>query len=103
MVSDVINTSWVKPVISMSPEVVEAANILRQFLFDRVYGVARGEAERAREVVRLLYGHFLEHEEKLPSEYAGRDDNLARKVVDYIAGMTDNYALRQAEEVDERY
>ncbi|MBA7596301.1 Deoxyguanosinetriphosphate triphosphohydrolase-like protein [subsurface metagenome] len=103
LVSDVINTSWEKPVISMSPEVVEAANILRQFLFDRVYGVARGEAERAREVVRLLYGHFSEHEEKLPSEYAGRDDNLARKVVDYIAGMTDNYALRLAEELDERY
>ena len=103
LVSDAIDSSWEKPVISMSPEVVGAANILRQFLFDRVYSVAREEAEQAREVVRLLYGHFLKHEEKLPLEYALRDENLERKVVDYIAGMTDNYALRLAEELDERY
>lgn len=103
LVSDAIDSSWEKPVISMSPEVVGAANILRQFLFDRVYSVAREEAERAREVVRLLYGHFLKHEEKLPLEYALRDENLERKVVDYIAGMTDNYALRLAEELNERY
>jgi dGTPase len=103
LVLDVINCSWEKPVISMSPEVVEVANILRQFLFDRVYSVAREEAERAREVVCLLYRHFIEHEEMLPQEYALRDDNLERKVVDYIAGMTDNYALRLAEELNERY
>ncbi len=103
LVLDVIDCSWEKPLISMSPEVVEAANILRQFLFDRVYSVAREEPERAQEVVRLLYRHFIEHEERLPPEYALRDDNLERKVVDYIAGMTDNYALRLAEELNERY
>ena len=102
LVWDVINSSWEKPVISMSLEVVAVANSLRQFLFDRVYSRARDEAERAREVVRLLYGHFIEHQERLPPEYAQRDDNLERKVVDYIAGMTDNYALRMAEELDER-
>jgi len=103
LVLDVINCSWEKPVIGMSPEVVEAANILRRFLFDQVYSVAREEAERAREVVRLLYRHFIEHEGRLPQEYAVRDDTLERKVVDYIAGMTDNYALRLAEELNERY
>jgi len=103
LVLDVINCSWEKPVISMSPEVVEAANILRRLLFDRVYSVAREEAEQAREVVRLLYRHFIEHEGRLPQEYAVRDDTLERKVVDYIAGMTDNYALRLAEELNERY
>ncbi|MFQ5925409.1 MAG: deoxyguanosinetriphosphate triphosphohydrolase [Dehalococcoidia bacterium] len=97
LVSDVIDCSWEKPLISMSPEVVEAANILRQFLFERVYSLAREEAERAREVVRLLYQHFSAHEEKLPPEYNLRNDSVERRVVDYIAGMTDNYALRLAE------
>ena len=111
LVSDVIESSWAvtgadsaaKPVITMSPGVVEAANMLRDFLFERVYSVARDEAERAREVVRLLYRHFTEHGEMLPPEYALRDDDLERKVVDYIAGMTDNYALRMAEEICERH
>jgi len=97
LVSDVIDCSWEKPLIGMSPEVVEAANVLRQFLFERVYSLARDEAERARGVVRLLYQHFIAHEEKLPQEYAWRDDSVERRVVDYIAGMTDNYALRMAE------
>jgi dGTPase len=83
----------------MSPQVVEAANSLRQFLFERVYARAREEAERARKVVRFLFKHFLEYPEKLPEEYPLRGDSVERKVVDYIAGMTDNYALRLAEEV----
>lgn len=107
LVSDVIDFSWAAtgaasgqwPVIGMSPRVLEATSILRQFLFERVYNVARDEAERAREVVRLLYRHFIEHDEVLPKEYNLRDDSVERRVVDYIAGMTDNYALRMAEEV----
>ena len=107
LVSDVVESSWAatgaegqeKPVISMSPKVVAAANSLRQFLFERVYSVAKEEAEQAREVVRLLFQHFLEHPEKLPQEYNLRGDSTERKVVDYIAGMTDNYALRLAGDI----
>jgi dGTPase len=106
LVSDVIESSWAatgagggeKPVIDMSPRAAEAANSLRQFLFERVYGRAREEAERAGEAVRLLFQHFLEHPGKLPPEYALRSGSVERKVVDYIAGMTDNYALWLAEE-----
>lgn len=107
LVSDVIEFSWSgtgadsgeRPVIGMSPQVLEAANTLRQFLFERVYNVARDEAEHAREVVRLLYQHFIEHEEKLFGEYSRRNDSVERRAVDYVAGMTDNYALRLAEEI----
>jgi len=109
MVCDVIDCSWGatghgaggSPAINMSPQVLEATNILRQFLFDRVYNVkaAQKEAERAREVVRLLYHHFNEHEDSLPSEYRLYSEEVERRVVDYIAGMTDQYALRTAEEL----
>ena len=108
LVSDVIDFSWaatgadsgVQPAIRMSPEVLEAAEMLRQFVFERVYNkVAGDQAERAREVISVLYEYFVENEEKLPEEYSRRDDSVERKAVDYIAGMTDNYALRMAEEV----
>jgi len=46
-----------------------------------------------------LYSYFLEHEDRLPAEFVCASDDRERKVVDYIAGMTDQYALRLAEEI----
>ncbi len=109
MVCDIINYSWAasgynamdNPTIGMSPRILEATNNLRDFLFARVYNVrlAQEEAKKAREVVRLLYKYFTEHEDKLPSEYRFYSDDIEQRVVDYIAGMTDQYALRMVEEL----
>jgi len=109
MVCDVIECSWAArgnstskpPDIGMSHQVLEATNKLRDFLFDRVYNLrsAQEEAEKAREVVRLLYHYLKEHEDRLPPEYRFYSDDTERRVVDYIAGMTDQYALRMAEEL----
>jgi dGTPase len=106
LVSDVINFSWAatgvdgeKPRIGMSPETRKAANILRRFLFEKVYNITRGEGERARETVRLLYQYLIDHDMELPGEYNLRNESVTRRVVDYIAGMTDNYALRMADEL----
>ena len=111
MVRDIIEYSWVargddniaqSPAIGMSPRILEATNTLREFLFERVYNVrsAQEETERAREVIRRLYYHFNEHEDRLPAEYRFYSDETERRVVDYIAGMTDQYALRIAEELE---
>jgi dGTPase len=109
MVSDIIEFSWSatgqntkdRPTINMSPRVLDAANILRQFLFEKVYNVnsAQKEVERAREVVRWLYHYFNEHKDELPPEYHFYSDETARIVVDYIAGMTDQFAIRTAEKL----
>jgi dGTPase len=110
MVCDIIDNSWevrgcdiikVRPAIKMSPQVLAAANRLRDFLFERVYNLrsAQEETEKAREVVRSLYKHFNEHEDNLPAEYRLYSDETERRVVDYIAGMTDQYAMRLAEEL----
>jgi dGTPase len=110
MVCDIIDFSWAasgrdttigSPKIGMSPQILEATETLRKFLFDRVYNLqaVEKEAEKAREVIRLLYKYFNEHEDKLPSEYCLHSDETERRVVDYIAGMTDQYALRMAEEL----
>jgi dGTPase len=110
MVCDIIDFSWAasgrdttagSPKIGMSPQILEATETLRKFLFDRVYNrqAVQQETEKAREVIRLLYKYFNEHEDKLPSEYCLHSDETERRVVDYIAGMTDQYALRMAEEL----
>ncbi|MFC1932673.1 deoxyguanosinetriphosphate triphosphohydrolase [Chloroflexota bacterium] len=109
MVCDIIEHSWAvrgdsnvaSPTITMSRRVLEATNTLREFLFDKVYNMhaAQEEAKRAREIVRLLYNYFNEHEDSLPPEYCLYSDEAERRVVDYIAGMTDQYASRMAEEL----
>ena len=112
MVCDIIDNSWpasggaagknnTRPRIKMSPRVRKATGILRDFLFDRVYNVqsALAETEKAREVIRFLYDYFILNPEKLPPEYLLHSDVKWRGVVDYIACMTDQYALKTAEEL----
>jgi dGTPase len=109
LVRDIINYSWPvrsnsnlsKPIIGMSFEILRAANSLREFLFDKVYNpsLATKEAEEARRTLHLLYSYLLRHEDKLPPEFSSIDSSKERKIVDYIAGMTDQYALRLAEEI----
>ena len=97
-----LRTGQGKPAIIMSPGVLKATNTLRDFLFEKVYnpsasGRTREETDRAREIMRQLYDYFNKHQEKLPPEYRVRGDDTARQVVDYIAGMTDQYAAGVAE------
>jgi dGTPase len=83
----------------MSRRVGDAPDMLRRFMFRRVYNVlAETEITReARRVVRALFAHLVLHNELLPPEYMKYSDDPERRVVDYIAGMTDLYALRLAE------
>ncbi len=107
MVCDIIESSWAvrcdiikdKPAIKMSPSVMAAANTLREFLFERVYNLrsTQEETAKARGVVRSLYSYFNEHRDLLPAEYRLHSEDPERMVVDYIAGMTDQYALRLAD------
>jgi dGTPase len=111
MVTDIIVSSWdvrvgreklKKPAIKMSGKVLAAAETLRDFLFERVYtpNMESEDATKARDVVIFLWQYFNEHEDRLPAEYRIYGDT-PRRVADYIAGMTDQYALRLAEELKE--
>ncbi|MBI4289595.1 MAG: deoxyguanosinetriphosphate triphosphohydrolase [Chloroflexi bacterium] len=115
LITDIVDSSWAargpvstsdRPGISLSPPVLEAANCLRDFLFERVYrwSSTLDVAEEAREVVRILYRYFIHHpDEALASLsatlYSERNEPAERRVVDFIAGMTDQYAFRVAAEV----
>ncbi|MBQ7173534.1 MAG: deoxyguanosinetriphosphate triphosphohydrolase [Clostridia bacterium] len=103
MVTSVVLSSRDKPEISMAPDVQEATNALRKFLFERVYTspVAKGEEGKAKEMLAHLFYHFESHPEELPGVY-GRNlerDGVKRCVCDYISGMTDRYAIEKYKEL----
>lgn len=81
--------------IAMSPEVQGATDALREFLFTNVYigSEAKREEEKARHLVKELYRYFIDHPDRLPCEVRLRGQDTARAVCDYIAGMTDRYAM----------
>jgi dGTPase len=99
IVHDLVETSDVAGDIRQSEPIAEAMLALRAFLFARVYGQGplREEADRAGFVVRSLFGHFCEHPEDMGDDDPALD--LATRVTDHVAGMTDRFALRRFEEL----
>jgi dGTPase len=87
LVHDLVETSARGGDIRQSEEVGTAMLALRSFMFERVYlGEAAGaEHARARATVRRIFDHLLE-----------RGDSV-EDVIDYVAGMTDRFALNYAE------
>jgi len=91
-----------EPVIAFSERLAAADRDMKQFLFPHMYRHKRlmRLREGADAIVRDLYARFLAAPELLPAEWrrdlngeAGEDMRLQRRVADYIAGMTDSYAL----------
>ncbi len=97
MISSVIRASKDSPEISMEPEVMEAAESLREFLISRVYRhpMARRGDEKAIGTLCQLFDHFVEHPEEMPAFFYRNceKDGIRRSVCDYISGMTDRYAI----------
>lgn len=83
--------------IKMDNTVNEAYEALHRFLFDMVYTnrTAKGEEDKVQGIVEGLFGYFVKHPEKLPDEYKFicEEDGIERAVMDYIAGMTDHFAV----------
>lgn len=104
MVHDVIINSMDKPQINMSEEVEEAMSALRQFMFENVYlnPKAKGEEDKAVHMIEQLYEYYVHHLQLLPQQFldalANTNTGKEQIVCDYIAGMTDLYAVKKFEE-----
>ena len=104
MIHDVITNSMDQPEIRMSKRVENATKGLREFLFENVYKnpLAKGEEEKAINMIKNLYQYYVNHIDALPAEFyemlknKGASDE--RIVCDYIAGMTDTYAVKKFQE-----
>lgn len=100
MVNDMIETSAERGEISMSEPVWDAMMELRDFLFENVYFSARAKAEepKASAVVSALFHHYLANPIELPPDERPEDaSQVVQAVVDYVAGMTDRFAIREYE------
>ena len=101
MVSDMIRYGLEQQDIGMYDEVHEAMMQLRTFLFESVYGRANGDIDKVTHLITALFDYFLEHIEELPEDYQvnrARDGDR-RIVCDYIAGMTDRFAVAKYTEL----
>lgn len=102
MIHDIIINSENRDTIAMSEEIAEAMRTLRDFLFQHVYfnPKAKGEEVRAESMVRQLFDYYYEHPEELPEEYGSMiksGEHTEIVVCDYIAGMTDSFAVHTFE------
>ena len=97
LVCDMVQVSREAGVIGLSPKVEKALLDLRSFMFERVYRnpVAKGEESKAQEMLARLYEYYIANPQKLPEDFQPQMsfDGMERTVCDYIAGMTDKYAV----------
>jgi dGTPase len=100
---DMILTSREAGEILLSPKVDQALKELRSFMFENVYRnpVAKGEETKAKAMLTKLFEYYVAHPEALPEDFHPQMsfDGLERTVCDYIAGMTDHYAVDKYTEI----
>jgi dGTPase len=103
MVGDIIKASEGENIISMSEDIYKAMWDLRQFMFDRVYLASHAKMEevRAGSIIKWLYYYFMDNTLELPEEFRNMLLKMGneRVICDYIAGMTDRYAINKFEEL----
>jgi dGTPase len=97
LVHDLVEHSAQAGAIVQGEQVGDAMAELRSFMFERVYLGPEATREHAKVelVVRSLFEHYCAHPEEIPASIP--DGDLARRVTDYLAGMTDRFCIRQFE------
>jgi len=101
IVCDIVSNGLDDGEIRMSDEVREALDELKDFLYERVYfdeRVVKAEIKKVERMIEVLFDYYMNHPEEVPmlrGEVPSTREELARAVCDYIAGMTDRYAIDQ--------
>jgi len=105
LVHDIVTNSENCNDIIMSPNIEAEMQKLREYMFQSVYTnkKAKAQEEQAERLLELLFHYYEQHLEKLPEEYCLRMDQMKEPsylvVCDYIAGMTDRYAVTKFKEL----
>lgn len=114
MVCDLIDYNWWAtgegqppdpPLLAMSQPILEATNQLREYMYANIYLGSRAKADdgKVRLMIDLLFQYFKQHPEQISENLrrinAERGEPVERMVLDYIAGMTDRYAIKVFEDL----
>lgn len=96
LVHDLVEHSERAGDIVQGDECGEAMDALRTFMFDEVYlgETARAEHAKIERVLRVLFEHYASEPDRIPDGGGAPGADTAQRVIDYIAGMTDRYAVR---------
>lgn len=102
MIKDIVATSDGKQAVSMSPQIGSATQRLREFMFEHVYigSAAKVEERKAKNIIGDLYNYIKKTPDILPEElkHMLKNYDIERVACDYIAGMTDRYAVKKFSE-----
>ena len=103
LVCDMIRTSREVGAVMLTPACEKALKDLRAFMFDRVYRnpIAKGEEHKAQDLLVRLFEYYIARPEALPADFHPQlsFEGIERTVCDYIAGMTDHYAVDKFNEI----
>ena len=95
MIWAVINASTGTPDIKMTDDIYKSMMDLRRFMFERVYTASKAKKEewKAEGIIEGLYKRYTENPDMIPQIFKDADDNVFIQAKDYIAGMSDRYAV----------
>jgi dGTPase len=101
LVHDLVEHSEQAGAIRQGERAGAAMDELRTFMFERVYLApgARREHRKVEHVLRTLFEHFVTEPAELPDGGGARGADVAQRVTDYLAGMTDRYCIRAFEDL----
>lgn len=103
MITDIINVSMDKDDILMSSIVRQTTNDLRKFMFENVYigSDAKIEEKKTKNIISSLYQHYVQNPEEIPIENVNENEHVdvERHACDYIAGMSDRFAINKFTEL----
>jgi dGTPase len=101
MIDAVVDETLATDQLSMAPETAEVMAELRAFLFERVYHAGENLRRKAGAiaVIRALMDHHLANPGLIPASYRDNDADLTTQAADYVAGMTDRFALAQHDQL----
>jgi dGTPase len=96
MIAMVLDASIAAGEVTVRPTDLAAMNELRTWMFDNIYlrDEARSQSERGVRVIQDLVGYYREHPDEIPSAYRLDGSSDLQAAVDYVAGMSDKYAIR---------
>lgn len=105
IINDIIENSKGTNKVAMSNDMRKAFLGLREYMFNNVYTnpIAKSQEKKAENMVVELYEYYMKHFDELPKKYKKimdkYGDTTERVVCDYIAGMTDRYAISKFQEL----
>ena len=101
IITSVIEASIERDEVAMDDRTLDVMLELRGFMFEQVYLRADVEPQRirAREIVRNLVEYYDSHPSEIPDTYRHDDADTLTQVIDFVAGMTDRYAISRHDEL----